>query len=234
MRYVIVTFIFCLLAPINLWANDVQDSFTRPTYKVFRNGSPMGFYQFEKTTNGEREEVNVDMHLKLDILFFTAYEATHERSEQWVDDKLVSMESSAIYNGKPYDVKVDFNNDKYTIEINGETQTTSKQLVSFNPWAPEHWEPSFMITEKGKLRDIDRVFLGEEKISLNGKDQLANHYRITGDIERDVWYNKEGLMLLSQFEKKESAIRLELASPTEANQLAAIQKRNNTQRGSVN
>jgi hypothetical protein len=38
-------------------------------------------------------------------------------------------------------------------------------------------------------------------VSVEGKVQQADHFRITGDVERDLWYGADGYLLKAAFQR---------------------------------
>jgi len=184
------------------------------SYDVLREGTRIGRYEFEIAGDpGETVSLTSRMNVAVDALFVTVYRASHDRVERWRDGRLREAEGRSNYNGKRYNFALDCGAEKCRLTVNGETKAVGPPVVSFVPWSLDSLREFTLLTEKGKLRRVTSHFVGRERITVGGQAVTSEHYRITGDVERDLWYGPEGTLLRLRYDRSGADMEIVLRSP---------------------
>ena len=63
-------------------------------------------------------------------------------------------------------------------------------------------------TQRGRLQEVEVTPAGTETITVAGRKIEAQKYRITGDLERELWYDDAGNWLQSRLEHDGAKITL--------------------------
>jgi hypothetical protein len=82
-------------------------------------------------------------------------------------------------------------------------------IVSNHPWNHEVVERTLLFdTQRGRLQKVQVIPSGIETITVAGRAVEAQNYRITGDLERELWYDEAGNWLQSRLEHNGDQITL--------------------------
>lgn len=169
-------------------------------YTVRRGGSVIGSFHFAVSDDGARREVKTEMNILVKLLIFPIYRATHQRTEVWQDGRLQSLEGTAVYNAKHYQMRLAFEGGRYALTTNGATATLTAPVVTFVPWLTPITGEATMVTEKGKSHALTLSRAGSETIRVGGREYVAERYRMAGEKARDLWFDAEGILLQASYE----------------------------------
>jgi hypothetical protein len=110
---------------------------------------------------------------------------------------LIQVSNEADYNGDRYVIQGSATDQTLNYEVNGESKKAPKDI-----WAASYWrEPeAARIGKKVRLLDSDKgrqlvanlERVGTETINVESSRASATHYRMRGDVEVDVWYDRNG------------------------------------------
>ncbi len=101
--------------------------------------------------------------------------------------------------------------DKLNIEADGRHSDAplTLRLASF-------WDKSFdaqtelLDPASGKHLSVKTKDLGDEKITVHGAPRQTRHYKMSGDMDRDVWYDGDTLVRLKLLGSDRSVIASDL------------------------
>ncbi len=164
---------------------------------------------FEK--DGADLVVAVENQIKVKVLFITAYRFEAMRRERWHDGKMVAYESQTHDDGTEITVSARAEGDKLIIE--GPNGTAQAPLGTFptHPWNKGILESGLlMATKTGELLEVEIASVGAETLELDGRSVAATRYEMTGDLERELWFDEEGNWVQLRFEKDGSQITFTL------------------------
>ena len=163
-------------------------------FDIVREGTAIGDHQITFRRNGKNLQVHSDLQIKIKMLFFTVYRYKQTREEEWRDGKLIGLVSQADDDGTLYDIKG-------AAGPKGIIITSGKLSWILPPDSvpASYWNMS-MVTEKGplvnaetgRLTDVKPVRIGNEKVTVAGKQIIATHYRLVAKTPRDIWYDASG------------------------------------------
>ena len=166
-------------------------------YEVGRNGTPIGHYHFDIREQGNSYHFEARLDIEVSVLGFTVYGLEHKRSEHWRNDRLIALEGKSVYDdGKKYKISLHREGEaRYHLRVNDSKQIIRDRVVSFSPRRPGNWDKARLITLKGEADAITKQKIGTTRITMNGTDYKATHYRMKGDVVRDLWYDASGRLL---------------------------------------
>jgi hypothetical protein len=129
--------------------------------------------------------------------------------EVWRGDRLIAFDSHIVDNGEVYDVRARANGDRTVIDGRRGRIEAPPTIVSNHPWNHEVIERTLLFdTQRGRLQEVEVTSGGTETITVAGGKVEAQKYRITGDLERELWYDDAGNWLQSRLEHDGAQITL--------------------------
>jgi Family of unknown function (DUF6134) len=143
-------------------------------------------------------------------------EATYR--EVWRDDRLVAFQSRVVDNGEVYEVNAHAEGDHTVIDGRRGRIEAPPTIVSNHPWNYDVLARTLLFdTQRGRLQEVQVTPSGIETIRVAGRPVEARKYRVTGDLERELWYDDAGNWLQSRLEHDGAKITLtrqQVARPT--------------------
>lgn len=177
------------------------------SFMVLRNGHKIGTKQY--TFQGDAKKMTVDIvtDIKVKIAFITAYRFEHEAREEWVDGKLVGTTSVTNDDGDKHKLKVEADGGVLNVDGNGKQSQVGLGAVPASLWHPDTVKSNTLLnTMHGKMMAIQAEDLGEEEVKIQkGKMTPARHYRITGELERELWFDANGTLVQVRFKGEDGS-----------------------------
>jgi hypothetical protein len=173
----------------------VPDSL-RLDYVVKRDGEPIGSHVITfKRDNGE---LLVDTHVKVEvrILFVTAYRYEKSARETWRGGRITAYRADTDDDGDPIRGRVTLGPEGLVAEgPKGKIIAPSDTMIS------GYW--NMATVRRTALIDSENVTLvpikvqGGEAVRLVIGDRQydTRHYRLTGELARELWYGDDGLLI---------------------------------------
>jgi hypothetical protein len=135
--------------------------------------------------------------------------------EVWRGDRLIAFDSRIVDNGEVYEVRARVNGERTVIDGRRGRIEAPSTVVSNHPWNHEVIERTLLFdTQRGRLQEVEVAPAGRETITVAGRNVAAQKYRITGDLERELWYDAAGNWLQSRLEHDGAKITLTRRSPS--------------------
>ncbi len=196
-----------VLAPVAAIAADEGVIEVRE-FGIFRDGREIGTHTVTISSESDRTTVNVKTDIKVKIAFITVFRFEHERTETWIDGRLMSVKSETYDDGRTYSITAEATDSGYSRTVNGRTDVFDGNmgLVSFwdrdailagntfiSPVVDETYDLSFSSPTFGKLQIRDRSY-------------DAELYLMSGDLNYELWYSPKGRPLKIVFDKYGSRI----------------------------
>jgi Family of unknown function (DUF6134) len=121
--------------------------------------------------------------------------------EVWRGDRLISFDSRVDDNGEKFEVHARAEGDQMVIDRRRGRIEAPATIISDHPWNYAALDRTLLFdARRGKLRHVQVEPGGEETLTIGGREVSARKYRMTGDLERVLWYAKDGTWLQSQLE----------------------------------
>ncbi|GJL94579.1 MAG: hypothetical protein DHS20C05_09840 [Hyphococcus sp.] len=176
--------LFALLATMPASARDLDAKFL-----IKHKGKVIGHHivDVRNTEFGTVVDTKIEMRVKFGPIPVFKYD--HTAREVWRDDKLISLVSNTDNNGEVSSVDAKYRDGG--LYING---SEYEGMAPANSAPSSYWDKSvvdaeaLINTQTGEIIDIEVENLGE---TLAPHDQTAEHYRLTGTVALNIWYEGE-------------------------------------------
>jgi hypothetical protein len=181
-------------------------------YSISRDGEPVGQQRLEFV--GDQGKLRVLSHTDLNVKFMglNLYGFDQQIEELREDDKIVSLTSESNDDGTIKKVSLALQGDRLKGSYNGTQRDIDPHLATSLFWQQPALGASRVIDcVRGKERDVTVSDLGSETLDLPAGRIEAHHYRVTGELNRELWYGADGILLAGQLQAKDgSLVRQEL------------------------
>ena len=175
---------------------------------VIRNGEVIGYsnYFFEHEDKGMT--VKNYTKFKVELLGVTVFSISSEAIEKYKNDKLISFKSNTFQNDKEKYVKLNYNDSSKKFIIDGSSYKgeTGLDCIVGNWWHHKIFTARKQISPfSGSVKEQIVTFIGKEKININNKEYLTEHFKIKSKDESlpddkklnfDIWYNPENNLII--------------------------------------
>jgi hypothetical protein len=173
---------------------------------------------YRMTITGQDDgTVTMDGVAKADIrILLVRYTYSYRGREVWKDGRLLRFDSSCNDNGKAFTVTAVAEPTGLRVTVN------NRQRVSpLNAWVTTYWRLPEAASRGSELplldADSDRdlkgtlQYVGESQVPIAGQLQNCTHYRVTGDVQVDLWYDASERLVRQEWVEQNQRVVLQLA-----------------------
>jgi hypothetical protein len=193
------TFLILAMLPLLLGAarteTPVPDT-KRLDYVIKRDGDPIGTHVI--TFKRHKGDLLVDTRIKVAvrILFVTVYRYEKTARETWRDGRITAYRADTDDNGDP---------------IKGRVVLTPEGLAAEGPKGKVIASPGTMISGYWNMATVKQTTLIDSedvslvpirveggaaaRVTLGAQTFETRHFRITGELARELWYDRQGLLV---------------------------------------
>lgn len=173
-------------------------------FSVLVDGKPAGAYH---VTVQKRPDGSAVMSGRADVqvkrLGFTVYSYHYQGSEIWKDGKLLRLESQCNDDGKKFTVRAAAANNGLRVKVNGQERTAAADVWTTTYWSVPNarcHNKKVPLLDSDTGRDIHATleYLGGTSIKVLGQMKNCRHYRLSGDVKVEVWYDERGRLVREQ------------------------------------
>ncbi len=176
--------------------------------EVIRNGEVIGYsnYFFEKSN--KNLTVKNYTKIKVKLLGVIVFSILGESTEKYENDNLIFFKSNTFQNDKEKYVILNYDESSKKFIIDGSSYKGEAELdcVIGNWWNHRIFKANKQISPlSGSIKEQVVTFVGKEKININNKEYLAEHFKLkskdknlSGDkkLDFDIWYNSDNNLIL--------------------------------------
>ncbi len=196
-----------------LWAGAVQAVPGIPpggslNFKVLRDGDEVGTHtlHFAENAGATRVEVETHVNVTLPFLGVSVYHFDHQGAETWRDGALVALESRTDDDGDAHQLTVTRSGDRLHVRSENGEHHSAGTLLPASLWNPGLVHHRVLLnTLDGREMPVAVSDEGEETIEVNGATVRARHYRLTGGLNRELWYDPQGVLVKVSFAAKDDS-----------------------------
>ena len=179
----------------------------RLSFAIMRNGQQIGQHDMAIARDGAATTVNFRTQIEVKVMFIKAYSFRYVGREIWNGDSFVSFESQTNDNRTQHAVTATASADKTTITADSRTIVAPGNVIPASFWSLAFLtRTAFFHTETGLPLKIAIADLGNEQIASRMGPRLAHHYRLTGGLERDLWFDQNGAPLRYQLKGSDNSL----------------------------
>lgn len=194
-KFLQLTVACLLMSGATCFAEDTDLSFD-----VIRGGDKIGEHHIsiQETATGKQVDIKTDVEVK--VLFVTAYEFKHVSQEKWENGVLTHLESTSNDDGTHHKLTLDLKNVTLQGIRDGQKIVIDHANIPASLWNKEILSQQTIVnTLDGHPMNIQVTNLGMEEILISGQKQMAEHVRLTGDLERELWFNQNNQLVQVKF-----------------------------------
>jgi len=175
---------------------------------VLRNGEVIGYSNYFFESNENKMTVKNYTKFKVELLGITVFSILSESIEKYDNNKLVFFKSNTFQNDKEKFVNLNYNSSSKKFIIDGSSYKGEASLdcIIGNWWNHKIFKASKQISPlSGSIKEQIVTFIGKEKININKKEYLAEHFKLKSKDENlpedkklnfDIWYNPENNLII--------------------------------------
>jgi hypothetical protein len=146
---------------------------------------------------------------EVNVLMVPLFKRDGTYREVWRGDRLIEFESRVVDNREVYQVRARANDDHTVIDGRRGRIEAPPTIVSNHPWNHAVIDrPLLFDAQRGRLQEVQVALAGTETVRVAGRGIEARKYRVTGDLERELWYDDAGHWLQSRLEHNGAKITL--------------------------
>jgi hypothetical protein len=187
-------------------------------FTTFIDGKQAGDYQMTITTQDD-DSVTMTGRASIDIrvLVVGRYRYTYNGTETWKDGRLARFESSGNDNGKQFQVTAAPDADGLHVKANGR-----EHIARGEAWLTTYWrlpdrklrDQPLSLLEADTGRDLagNLEYVGLEEVSVAGQTVRCAHYRLTGGVHQDLWYDGTERLVRQEWVEDGKKVLLQLSS----------------------
>ena len=175
---------------------------------VVRNGEVIGYtnYYFEK----ENDIMTVKNYtkFKVKLMGVTVFSILSEATEKYENDNLIYFKSNTFQNNKEKYVNLNYDKSLKKFIIDGSSYKGEADLdcIIGNWWNHKIFKSNKQISPlSGSIKEQIVTFVGKEKIYINNKEYLTEHFKLKSKNQNlpddkklnfDIWYNPENNLII--------------------------------------
>ena len=163
------------------------------TFTVLKDGAPVGRHRVEFDRTGDRIEIREDSEIEVRLAMIPVYSFEHEAHQIWENGRALQIDATTNDNGEELQITVRPDGEGYIRTVNGRVDKFDSSMAVLAFWYKDtlrHHE-FFSVVEDETLQ-ASFEFAGKERITIAGGALDVDHYRMTGDEERELWYDATG------------------------------------------
>ncbi|MDH3336057.1 MAG: DUF6134 family protein [Rhodospirillaceae bacterium] len=172
---------------------------------ITKDGKPIGTHVFKFSGSDESLRVDVETHTKVKLLFLK-FTYDHQRTEMWNGAKFQSLKSKTDDDGTPHELDIKASGSAISGMADGKPISKGGAALPVTFWnADVLLNKNLFSALHGKDFDLEWKKLPDEEVMVEGKMVQANVYETksaSGDLDRKLWYSKDGEFLKTKFKKK--------------------------------
>lgn len=171
------------------------------SYRILMGDDLIGSEEVKLEPQGDRRKVTVTATTRVKVLFIN-FRYDHRREELWKGATLESMRATTDDDGTPHTLELDRKGGGYTLTADGKPVELPITALPLTMWTPEVLKrPLLLSVIDGARYNVAARALGMETIEAGGRKIEAQHHRIEGDVERDLWFAADGTLLKTRFKR---------------------------------
>lgn len=183
------------------------------SYDIRKEAETIGREQVRISRHDGGETVEVATHTRAKVLFLD-FRFDHTRREDWRDGRLVRMVADTDDDGAKTHVDATATEGGWSFVVNDRPSRRPGDSLPLTIWGKATLTKAdlFSVVDAAPYR-VQVAALGSENLTIAGKTVPAEHYRMTGGVERDLWYGADGMLLRTTFQRSGYPIEIVRIAP---------------------
>jgi hypothetical protein len=171
----------------------------RTEFEILMNGKPVGRHSVTvfKSADVTNVRISIDMAGKIGPIGFTY---RHRCEEAWRGTQLTSLNCTDKENRSNKSVAANLRGTDLVVDGTGYKGSAPASLLPSSWWRFSTINQTRLLDSRdGKLSRVNVNRVGEEVLQIGGTPIRANHYRVRGAVNTDLWYDGTGRWVRTAF-----------------------------------
>lgn len=179
---------------------------THLDFTVLRDGDEIGRHVIEAERDGDMQTVKIRTDVLVRVAFLPVYRFEHAGSETWKNGRLVALESHTNDDGNEHVLSVVRDGANLTVDSDGKKSSVAPTIIPASLWNSLLVRQAVLLdTLDGSQLPVTVEDLGEDIVDVHDAAVHAHHYRITGALDRELWYDPAGTLIHVRYRARDNA-----------------------------
>lgn len=175
-------------------------------FTVLRNGSEVGRHEMLFRNDADGLKIDIRTNVAVKVAFITAYRFEHEGHEVWQAGRLARLWSKTNDDGTKHVLDVTAGGEGLVVMADGKEPEKSSVSIPASLWNERIvQQKSILNTLDGTRMTIQVSDLGTEAVIVKNARIPARHYALTGDLQRELWYDAQNVLVKVRFKAKDGS-----------------------------
>ncbi len=172
-------------------------------FDVLRDGSKIGEHRLSFERQDDILKVSVETEMQVYFAFVPVFRYEHKRIERWNDGELESLAGMTNDDGQTYEISIVRKQGHYSRTVNGTEEEIRGPVAVDSLWSRDRLAAGKLFSAvSDKVYRVSSNPLGWETIEARGGRIEAEHVRLSGELDRDLWYGPGGELLKIRYENE--------------------------------
>ena len=189
------------LAPVLAVAETADSTFT---YSILKEGEPIGKETYQFTRDGDQIGVQLTVDSSVHILFLD-FRYHHRRTESWSGERLDALIADTDDDGTKHHLEARSDGQGgLTLSSDGKKQPIPAGAFPLSMWRRSLLGHTtlFAVESDDGFFDVAFKDLGADPLIIGGKRVACEHFAMTGDVDRDLWYDTDVMLAKVTFRRR--------------------------------
>lgn len=178
-------------------------------FTVLRNGDEIGSHVMDFKSDGDTTQIDIHTNITVKVLMISVYHFEHEDHEIWKNGRLVSLTTRTDDDGTAHQLSV--SDDAGNLNIKGDgkpwTRPAPPEAIPGSVWNQAVIKQTTILnTLDGSPMEVKVVDAGPETVKVRNGTQRAEHYILSGDLNRELWYDEKGDLVRMRFAAQDKSV----------------------------
>ncbi|RED45796.1 DUF6134 family protein [Aestuariispira insulae] len=178
----------------------------RAQYDIFRDGLPVGKQVMRFGREDGFLKIQADMSLEVKFMMFPVYDFSYQSEETWDGSTLVRLSARIEENDDRREINAMRRGKTLQIKSPDGTNNIPGPIFTTNHWNAAVTEQNQVLnTLTGNLNKVTITNAGQEWIEAEGRKIKATRYVYSGELDTQVWYDRQGRWVALQFQASDGS-----------------------------
>jgi hypothetical protein len=172
------------------------------SYVILKEGEPIGHETVAITTDGDLTTVEVQTETRVKVLFLD-FHYSHRREEMWRSGQMLRMVADTDDDGSIHHIEFVHNDNGMVVTLDGVVKDMPSEAFPLSLWSKAILDRDTLFgVSDAAIYHVSIQSLGVASLVRNSQTVPTERYRISGDIDRDLWYGSDGLLVKTAFKRR--------------------------------
>ncbi len=163
---------------------------------ITRDKEQIGTHSIAFVHDGARLHVDTRVEIAVSLAFLTVYRMLKTSRETWEQNRVVAYDATIDDNGTVSTIKARPNGENMVVDGPDGRVTAPLGTMLSGYWSDRTVERKLLIdSSDGVLRRVSVGKATSENLAAGDREIATRRYRMTGDLNRDLWYGEDGRLV---------------------------------------